>query len=211
VMVDMSIINAVNTVGVDSQSRKADAATDLLKRVGALLDGEFKLYSGKTSNYYFDSKELTLDPEGANFVAEQLVAKLNEIGIEHIGGTAYSAIPIVAHICSHSYKHGTRPISAFYVRKESKGHGLDKLLEGKLPKIGDRVAVVDDVVTSGASLLETIDKVEAAGYEVTDAIALADRGEGGRELIEARGYRLWSLFTFTRRADGPVQVSFNGR
>ena len=76
-----------------------DRAVGLLKKVGALRYGTIPLSSGKTSDYYFDSKELTLDPEGAAFVAEQLTKKLRDLGVEFVGGTPYSGIPIVAHIC----------------------------------------------------------------------------------------------------------------
>lgn len=200
---------------------RAGAPTEpvaLLEKCGALLFGEFELASGKTTNYYFDSKRLTLDPEGAKFVAEQLARKLDEIGIDIVGGTAYSAIPIASHICLYSGLRQGRAIPAFYIRKESKGHGTDEIAEGVLPQEGccHRVAIVEDVVTTGGSLLDAIDKFNAIvkaknlGCTLTHAIVLVDRDEGGREAVEKQGYKFWSLFTVVRGAKGKVRFRFNG-
>lgn len=187
-----------------------DKAVTLLQKCGSLLYGEFTLASGKTSDYYFDSKQLTLEPEGAYFVARQLVKKLEEEKVSYVGGTAYSAIPIVSHICLYSQIKGTHPIRAFYHRKETKGHGTNQLAEGKIPSDSKRVAIVEDVVTSGASLLEAIHKAEAQGCKVTNAIVLVDRNEGGREAVEERGYKFWALFTVERNASGGLSFTFNG-
>ena len=185
-------------------------ATALLERLKAVLYGTFDLASGDKSDYYVDSKKLTLDPEGAHFVARQLFRKIEEENIDTVGGTAYSAIPIVSHICLYSEMKGGKRISAFYNRKEPKGHGTNQLAEGKLPSEGARVAIVEDVVTSGASLLDAIERAVQQGCTVTNAIALVDRNEGGREKVESRGYKFWSLFTVHRTAEGKPRFWFNG-
>ena len=192
-------------------SEQQDAVA-LLEDCGALLHGTFLLASGKESDYYFDSKELTLDPKGAHFVAKHLVKKLHEEGIKTVGGTAYSAIPIVSHICLFTeLEEPYRPISAFYIRKESKGHGTDRLAEGKIPKADPgEVAIVEDVVTSGKSLLDAVAQAEKLGCKVKHTIALVDRNEGGRRAVEDKGYKFWALFDVRRTDDGQVEFKFNG-
>ena len=182
---------------------------DLLTGSGALLFGEFTLSSGKKSDYYFDSKKLTLEPTGARFVARQLVEHLDGEGIEYVGGVAYGAIPIVANIVMFSGIREARPIRAFYHRKDSKEHGTGASAEGQFPPQDEPVAIVEDVVTTGGSLLTSIQHAEANGYNVTHAITLIDRDEGGREAVEAAGYKFWALFTVHRTGDG-VSFVYNG-
>lgn len=203
---------------VESRPEVSSKEVTLLERCGALLFGDFKLSSGQKSDYYFDSKRLTLDPEGAAFVAEQLVGKVREEGVDIVLGTAYGGIPIASHICIYSRLSEGAAIPAFYIRKEAigKGHGTNKPSEGTPPALGQRVAIVEDVVTSGKSLLQAVDAFEKIAadegweYELAHAIALVDRGEGGREKIEARGYRFWSLFTVEREDGGRPKFRFNG-
>ncbi len=192
-----------------ARTNEADAR-ELLERVRSVLFGSFRLASGEVSDYYFDSKELTLDPEGAEFVAAQFLKKIDEEGIEVVGGTAYGAIPIVSHICLYSKVRGGTSVPAFYVRRESKGHGTDKMAEGKIPSSGARVAIVDDVVTTGRSLLDAIEAAEQQGCSVSNAFVLVDRDEGGREEVERRGYKFWALFTVGRTDQGEVIFRFNG-
>ena len=182
--------------------------TRLLEEVGALLHGNFILASGKQSDYYFDSKKLTLDPRGAHFIAKHLVRKLDELGIRYVGGTAYSAIPIAANVALFSDLREGEPIRAFYCRKEAKAHGTKAQAEGQLPPQGTPVAILEDVVTTGDSVLEAIDKAEANDCTVTHAITLVDRNEGGRQAVEDRGYKFWSLFRVERSGD-KVKIVFN--
>ena len=181
----------------------------LLEESGALLFGEFTLSSGKKSDYYFDSKKLTMEPAGANFVAHQLVDQLDREGIEYVGGVAYGAIPIVSHIVMLTGLRGTNPIRAFYHRKDSKEHGTGASAEGQFPPKGKPVAIVEDVVTTGGSLLQSIRHAEESGYNVTHAMTLVDRDEGGREKVEEAGYKFWSLFR-VERTDGKLRFVYNG-
>ncbi len=181
----------------------------LLEDSGALLYGEFTLASGKKSEYYFDSKKLTLYPPGALFVARRIVEKLDELGIGYVGGVAYGAIPIVSHVAMFSELREGEPIHAFYHRKEAKGHGTEALGEGHFPPAEQPVAILEDVVTTGVSLLDGIRKAERDGCRVTHAMTLVDRDEGGREAVEAEGYEFWSLFRVERR-HGEIRVVCNG-
>ena len=184
-----------------SERPLADPA-GLLEESGALLYGDFTLASGKRSEYYFDSKKLTLDPPGAHFVASRIVGKLDAEGIRHVGGVAYGAIPIVSHIALLSELRDGGPIRAFYHRKEAKEHGTTAAAEGQFPAPHEPVAIIEDVVTTGDSLLRAIQLAEADGCLVTHAMTLVDRDEGGREAVEAAGYKFWSLFRAERTGDG---------
>ena len=181
----------------------------LLEESGALLFGEFTLSSGKKSDYYFDSKKLTLDPAGARFVARQLVDRLDAENIKYVGGVAYGAIPIVSHIVMLTGLREDKPIRAFYHRKDSKEHGTGAAAEGQFPPQDEPVAIVEDVVTTGGSLLQSIRHAEDSGYNVTHAMTLIDRDEGGREAIEAAGYKFWSLFR-VELTEGKPRFIFNG-
>ena len=174
-----------------------------------MLYGDFRLSSGKRSSYYFDSKKLTLYPPGALFVASQMVLNLDAEGIRYVGGVAYGGIPIVSQIVMLTGVREDRPIRGFYHRKDSKEHGTGAAVEGQFPQGSEPVAMVEDVVTSGSSLLHSIGQAENAGYNVTHAMTLVDRDEGGRQAVEAAGYRFWSLFRVERAGD-EVSFVYNG-
>ncbi|MYC38814.1 MAG: orotate phosphoribosyltransferase [Chloroflexi bacterium] len=200
-------------MAIDSSGRIAGQSqvtpVRLLEESGALLFGEFTLSSGKKSDYYFDSKKLTLDPAGARFVARQLVDRLDAENIRYVGGVAYGAIPIVSHVVMLTGLREDKPIRAFYHRKDSKEHGTGAAAEGQFPPQGEPVAIVEDVVTTGGSLLQSIRHAEDSGYNVTHALTLIDRDEGGREAIEAAGYKFWSLFR-VELTEGKPRFIFNG-
>lgn len=194
---------AVDMLAEAVRSADGDAAR-LMEETGALLYGDFTLASGKKSEYYFDSKKLTLDPQGALFVAQRIVEKLDSFGIRYVGGTAYGAIPIAAQVALFSAMRPGEPIRAFYHRRSSdaKMHGTQAVAEGQFPPLGERVAILEDVVTTGESMLDAIRKAEGEGFRVTHAMTLVDRNEGGRKKIEEAGYRFWSLRRVERSGDG---------
>ena len=196
-----------------AETERATAAelSRLMEQSGALLFGDFTLASGRQSPYYFDSKKLTMDPQGALFVAQRIVEKLDEFGITHIGGTAYGAIPIAAQAALYSALRPGPPIRAFYHRRESdvKKHGTKAKADGQLPPPNTPVAILEDVVTTGESLLDAIEKAEQDGHNVTHAITLVDRNEGGRQLIEQKGYHFWAMCRLERWM-GQVRVVCNG-
>ena len=181
----------------------------LLEDSGALSYGTFTLASGKVSSYYLDSKKLTLDPRGAHFVAEQMVKKLDSLGITFVGGTAHSAVPIVSQVAFCSDLRDGEPIYAFYHRKEAKAHGNEAKVDGHLPSEEAEVAILEDIVTTGGSVLEAIRYAEDSGCRVTHALTLIDRDEGGREAVESAGYKFWALFTVVQSGDR-VTFAYNG-
>jgi orotate phosphoribosyltransferase len=170
---------------------------------GALKYGEFTLSSGKKGSYYFDGRLLSLDPEGAHLIGKALLPRLREAGVQAVGGPTVGADPIVAAVALTSYLEGT-PISAFIVRKEAKEHGTMQLIEGPL-ELGSRVAIVDDVCTTGSSLLQAIHAAEAVGCAVVKVMALLDRREGGAEELRKRGYDFAALMAANPK--GKVEVT----
>ena len=165
-----------------------------LMRAKALRFGDFVLASGKRASYYLDGKQVTLDPEGARLVAEGLLELLAQgEWPDAIGGMSIGADPITASVVTLSAVQG-RPIRGFMVRKEPKGHGTGQYIEGPV-RPGERVAIVEDVVTTGGSSLQAIQRAEAYGLEVIRVLAIVDRMEGGAEAFAERGYQLESLLT----------------
>ena len=179
----------------------AEAILDLAKSKGALRFGEFKLSAGGMSRYYFDGRLVALDPEGAYLVARAVMPILKECSAEAIAGPTLGADPIVSAVALLSYLDGT-PIPGLIVRKEAKGYGGKKAIEGPLRE-GMRVAVVDDTCTTGGNVFTAIEAVEAAGCEVVRAICILDRREGGSDEIRRRGYR----FTALLEADGQGNIT----
>ena len=165
-----------------------------LVREKALKFGDFTLVSGKKSTYYLDGKQVTLDPAGALLVAEGILDLLAADKMPSaVGGMSIGADPIVAAVVTMSAVRET-PLAGFMVRKEAKGHGTGQYIEGPV-RPGDEVVVVEDVVTTGASSLTAIERINAFGMKVRGVIAVVDRMEGGREAFAAAGYRLTSLLT----------------
>jgi len=151
------------------------------------------LSSGRTSDYYLDCKRVTLSPEGA-FLTAKLMLEMIRPEVFAVGGLTLGADPIVSSIAVLSHMQG-RDLSALIVRKEPKKHGTMSFVEGPRLDEGAKVAVVEDVVTSGASLLRAIERIAAAGYQPVQALTLLDRQEGGKEAIEERGFVLQALFS----------------
>jgi orotate phosphoribosyltransferase len=158
----------------------------------ALTRGHFILSSGAVSSYYLDVRKVSLDPEGALLIAELFLDELGGETVAAVGGPVLGAAPIVGALAAVSFQRG-RPIPVFLVRKEAKEHGTGRQIEGLFPE-GRDVALVEDVVTAGGSVLKAIDAVEAAGSRVTRVLAVVDRGAGGREAILARGVAFTALY-----------------
>jgi len=164
-------------------------------RLRSLRTGDFTLSSGKKSSYYLDCRMTTLDPQGALLIARLILGRIreNKIQSDAIGGLTIGADPIVAAVAVVSAIEG-QPLPAFIVRKESKSHGTQRLIEGYDGKPGAKVIIVDDVCTTGDSILKAADRAEESGYEVAAAFCVVDREEGGTELI-AKRYPFYALFT----------------
>ena len=159
----------------------------------ALSRGHFILSSGKESSYYLDGRLVTLSPEGGYLTGKLMGERLADAGVQAVGGLTMGADPVATAIAVVSYLQG-HPLPAFLVRKEAKAHGTQKLVEGPLPEKA-RVAIVEDTVTTGESMLKAIEAVEALGCTVALALCLVDRLEGARERLERAGYQFDALFT----------------
>jgi orotate phosphoribosyltransferase len=169
-----------------------DALMDLVRKL-ALQLGDFTLASGKKSKYYLDCRKVTLDSAGANLIADGMLGLMGADLPDAVGGMAIGADPITAAIITVAGRSG-KSLRGFIVRKEAKQHGTGRDVEGPVQR-GDRVIVVEDVVTTGGSSLAAIEKAEAFGLKVTGVMAIIDRLEGGGETLAARGYRLQTLLT----------------
>jgi orotate phosphoribosyltransferase len=167
----------------------------------------FTLVSGRQSNYYFNCKPTTLDPEGMNLIGELLFAMLAEADVTAAGGLTLGADPIANALAVISFQKG-RPIKSFIVRKDVKDHGTKSSVEGNV-RPGERVAILDDVITTGGSTITAIERAKEAGLVIDRVIALIDREEGGRENILAHVGRVDAVLTRTEimaryRGKGPV-------
>lgn len=165
---------------------------DLLCRV-AYKEGDFVLSSGQRSTYYINGKQVTLHPQGALLVGRLL---LDFLGPEVVGvaGLTLGADPIVTAV-SLVAAYSDRILYPLIVRKEAKGHGTQAYIEGLSLPAESPVAVLEDVVTTGQSALQAVDRLRAAGYQVNQVIALVDRQQGGGELYRERELQFSALFT----------------
>jgi len=166
---------------------------DIIAERSVLTGGDFKLASGGQSAVFFDMKMTLLTPDGAGLAADLILELLQDERVDAIGGLVLGACPIVDAVCVKSVQSG-RPIPAFYVRKEPKDHGTDKLIEGPLPA-GARVVVVEDVATRGNSSLKAVEAARKEGCEVARVITIVDRLEGAADNLKAHGVELTALFT----------------
>src|SRR5512137_743825 len=151
------------------------------------------LSSGRTSDYYIDCKKVTLTPEGA-YLTAKLMLEMIQPDTFAVGGLTLGADPIVSSISVLSYIQG-RNLPALIVRKEAKKHGTKNFIEGPKLEKGSRIAIVEDVITTGGSILLAIERIAMEGYQPVQALSILDRLEGGKEMLETRGFKLESLFT----------------
>ena len=162
-------------------------------------DPIFTLASGRKSRYYINCKKTTFMPEAMPLLGRLFFERIKAVEqrdpeqIEAVGGLTLGADPIAYAIAYHSALE-RRPIHAFSVRKEPKGHGAQKWVEG-FEREGARVAIIEDVVTTGGSTLKAIEGALHAGFKIGMVLALVDRQEGGREEIEKKGHKLEALYT----------------
>ncbi|MBX7117593.1 MAG: orotate phosphoribosyltransferase [Gemmatimonadaceae bacterium] len=173
---------------MDTRSRLLDLLAQRSARRGT-----FTLASGRQSDLYIDCRLTTMHPEGLALIGPLGLHEIGERGWhpDSIGGLTLGADPVSYAIAYASALAGM-PTRAFTVRKEAKTHGTGKLIEGPY-QTGDRVVVIEDVITTGGSALKAVEAVRAAGGLVVGVLAVVDREEGGREAIEAAGLEVASL------------------
>ncbi len=183
------VTSSILELGLNTES--AEKIREIANEVGAFLQGDFTLSSGRKSGHYFDGKKVTLSPEGAYWVGKAIFDELKEIDVDAIGGLAIGADPIVSAVALVSHLEG-KPIPSFIVRDERKEHGTKRKIEGHLQE-GYRVVIVDDVITTGGSVIKAIEAAEEAGCEVVKVIVIVDRHEGGSDKLKDKGYDFTSI------------------
>ncbi len=156
---------------------------------------QFTLASGRVSEYYVNCKQLLSHPKYRRLLAELIADHLKGWDIQAVGGMEIGAIPIATAVADYVYDRTGGELRTFVVRKKPKDHGMKHAVEGAFES-GDRVLVVDDVLTTGQATIDAITHARAAGLDVRHALVLVDRQEdGGRARVEALGVPLTSLLT----------------
>jgi len=178
----------------------ATAPTDTLRQVlldlivkYAYVEGDFTLSSGAKSSYYINCKQVTLNANGALALGRLLLQQL-PADTAAVAGLTLGADPMVSAVSIVS-AYEERPIPALIIRKKPKGHGTKAYIEGPSLPEGAKVVVLEDVVTTGGSALTAVERLQSAGYQVTQIMALVDREQGGNELYQSKGIKFEALFS----------------
>ncbi len=162
--------------------------------------GRVVLSSGRESDFYLDLRQTLMRPRGLQLAGELLYERLRAgPAVDAVGGMAVGAVPVVSAVLLAAVRQDPT-LLGFFVRREAKGHGLGRRIEGGF-RAGQSVALLEDTTTTGGSTLQALQAVEAEGGKVTRVLCLVDRGEGAAEAFAERGLPLESIFT---RADLPV-------
>ncbi len=197
------MLHAVNSNGPARRpaNRRAALLEDKKARLLAIIreksflteGGPFKLASGATSDYYLDMKPTMFSPEGLNLIADIVYDMLREDPrVDAVGGLELGALPITNAVSMRSW--ADRPIDGFVVRKEKKGHGTDKKIDGNF-RPNSNVVLFEDVTTRGGSVMEAVQAVRGRGATVRKIITIVDRLEGATENLEKEGIELVPVFT----------------
>ncbi|MBN2298959.1 MAG: orotate phosphoribosyltransferase [Deltaproteobacteria bacterium] len=169
---------------------KIDELRELVKS-DAVKYGKFILASGRESDLYVDLRKVTLNPRGAFLIGSIIFDLIKDRGADAVGGMSLGADPIAVATSMIAYQSG-QTINAFLVRKGKKEHGTKNMIEGPITP-GQRVVVVEDVITTGSSTINAIEHIEDAGLIVDLVIGVLDRTEGGRQAIEKLGYEVHAI------------------
>ena len=158
--------------------------------------GKFTLASGRESEMYFNLKPTMMFPSGAHLAASAFLERIRAEGVGLVGGLEMGAVPLMGSLAAISEMEG-RPVRTFFVRKKPKQHGTRELIEGLGPGetlSGSRALILDDVATTGGSILDAARAAREAGASVDAGLVLIDREEGAAESLEREGIRLLSIF-----------------
>jgi orotate phosphoribosyltransferase len=162
----------------------------------SLFEGNYVLASGQKSNFYLDARLTTLSGEGVTIASYLLLSMIRPVidQIQGVAGPSIGADPLVSGVCQLAHLGG-HSLKSGYIRKEAKAHGRNKLVEGPLKRT-DKVIVLEDVVTTGASSLKAVNSLKEAGCEVGDLICLVLRDESGKTMLEQESkLKVHYLFT----------------
>lgn len=165
-----------------------------LHEVGAIQFGSFTLKSGITSPIYIDMRLIISHPNLLSALSEELYNKTKDVSYDLLCGVPYTALPLATAI---SIKHN---IPMIMRRKEVKKHGTKRIIEGKYTE-GQTCLLIDDLITSGLSVMETVEPIKEEGLHIKDVALIIDREQGGRARLEEKGYRVHTLFTITELLD----------
>lgn len=176
-----------------------DPVVEALAESEAVLYGDFTLSSGKESSYYVDKYAFQTDPDALEAVAAAVADVLYDLDAKKIAGVALGAVPLAA---AASIESGLPYVIA---RKEEKEYGTGNAIEGELEE-GEEVVVVEDIITTGGSAVEAVEKLRAAGAVVNDIVVVVDRQEGGRENLENAGVEVHALTTAEELLDAEDEV-----
>jgi orotate phosphoribosyltransferase len=178
---------------------KRERLRRIIKARSLLSGKEFTLASGRQSGFFFDMKKTMFDPEGAALVADLIFAAIKgDHAVRSVGGLEMGAVPIVAAVAMRSYPE--QPISGFFVRKEVKDHGTKKLVDGCLDP-GSKVILLEDVTTTGGSVMKAVKAVREMGCTVETVVTIVDRLEGAAANLAKEGLKLVPIFVATEFAD----------
>ena len=174
---------------------KSEQRSELLKMLAqeSYFERQLTLASGRASNYYVDCKRTLYLPRGAYLAGELVLELATAAGVEQIGGMAAGALPVTDAVIAAAHRNGV-DIRGFFVRKETKQHGLQQIVEGAF-KPGLKTAVIDDTITTGGSSLQAVAAMREAGANVVAAIALVERGEGAVDAFAREGLKYSWVFT----------------
>jgi orotate phosphoribosyltransferase len=174
---------------------KSEERRELLRMLAreSYFERQLTLSSGRASNYYVDCKRTLYLPRGAYLAGEMVLELVTAAGVEQIGGMAAGALPVTDAVIAAAARHSV-DIRGFFVRKETKQHGLQQMIEGAF-KPGLKTAVIDDTITTGGSSLQAVAAMREAGANVIAAIALVERGEGAIDAFARAGMKYTWVFT----------------
>jgi orotate phosphoribosyltransferase len=165
---------------------------EIIKEKSLKRDKEYVLASGKSSNYYFNMKRTTFDPEGLSLICPIVYDLVSQERGTYIGGLAHGAIPIVSALVTFSATRN--PVMGFYVREEIKDHGTQQLIEGFIED-GANVIILDDVTTLGSSVMKAVRAVRDRKCKIVKVITIVDRLEGAAETFSREGLEFVPIFT----------------
>ncbi len=181
---------------------RAERLLERALELGALRYGEFTLTSGAKSSYYFDGRLLTTDGESVDIISSLFLQVLEARNIHHFGGPAVAAVPIIGGITLMAHTNGYE-LKGYFVRSEQKQHGMGKQIEGHIAS-GDRVAIWDDTISTGGSLLDAVDAVSSLPADIDIALCILDRNQGGSEKLKVHAIPLFNILT--SNSNGEVEI-----